>query len=218
MPLFYSHSIDPHTRLAVWHITEPASFFLEKVPAGRPIAHPHKLLQHLAGRYLLQHLSPDLPLALIQVADSRKPFLADESHHFSISHAGHFAAAIVSRHSRVGIDVEVPHEKVKRLLPKFASPHELALLAAASQAHPALPWATILWSAKEAMFKWYSLGEIDFKAHLQVVNWQLTAADAGNIEALFCKGPAQAMRLAFKQWPGLVLSFTVPAAVSPSGA
>ena len=33
-----------------------------------------------------------------------------------------------------------------------------------------LEFLTVMWSAKEALFKWYSLGEVDFKEHMQLRN------------------------------------------------
>ncbi|HVZ96535.1 MAG TPA: hypothetical protein VG847_06655, partial [Chitinophagaceae bacterium] len=88
MPLFYQHNINGNTRLAVWHIDEDENFFLGKVHLQKKISHPHKRLQHLAGRYLLQLLDPEFPLHSIAIADSNKPWLADASFHFSISHCG----------------------------------------------------------------------------------------------------------------------------------
>jgi len=72
---------------------------LEKVPLQNNITHPHKRLQHLAGRLVLSELYEDFPIKLIQIADTKKPFLPDEAFHFSISHCGEYAAAIVSRGS-----------------------------------------------------------------------------------------------------------------------
>ena len=97
MPLFYQHNINEETKLGIWLIEEPESFFLDKVPLKRDVSHPFKRLQHLAGRYLLSFLFPDFPLEEIRIADTRQPFLASEKYHFSISHCGHYAAAIVSR-------------------------------------------------------------------------------------------------------------------------
>src|SRR5688572_33506351 len=84
MPLFYQQAVDSETKLAIWKIEEEEQFFLDHVPLQREITHPHKRLQHLAGRYLLQFLFPDFPIRLIQIADTRKPFLEDEAYHFSI--------------------------------------------------------------------------------------------------------------------------------------
>jgi len=166
MPLFFEHEVDADTRLAVWHITEEAPYF--DVPLQRVISHPHKRLQHLAGRFLLRFLFPDLPLELIRVADTRRPFLEDDAFHFSISHCGDYAAAIVSRSRRVGIDVELPGERVSRIRPKFIGPAEdLRLRGWADAMQPA--WAdTLLWSVKEAAFKWYGKGQVDFRHDMPI--------------------------------------------------
>ena len=115
MPLIYEQQIDSSTKIGVWHITEEENFFLEHVPLQRSITHPHKRLQHLAGRYLLRELFPEFPLSLIIIADTRKPFLEDDAFHFSISHCGNYAAAIVSTQSRVGVDIEIPHSKIEKM-------------------------------------------------------------------------------------------------------
>ena len=124
MPLFYQQDINETSRLGVWRITESPDFFLAQVPVHRGITHPHKRIQHLAGRFLLRHLFPDFPMEMIMVADTRKPFLEDESFHFSISHCGDWAAAIVSRVNRVGIDVEMITPRIHRIVPKFLHPSE----------------------------------------------------------------------------------------------
>lgn len=169
LPLFYSHIINDTTRLAVWHITETEDFFLEKVSVSRNITHPHKRLQHLAGRYLLQYLFPDFPMNLIQIADTRRPYLENESHHFSISHCGAYAAAIVSTTKRVGIDIEIPNERINKIYHKFLSLSETEMLQSDLCDKSNIEKLTIAWCAKEAMYKWYGEGLIDFKDHLHLM-------------------------------------------------
>lgn len=202
MPLIFSHHIDAQTRLAIWQIEEPADFFLEKVPLSRHITHAHKRLQHLAGRYLLQHLFPDLPIQLIQIADTRKPFLAGDSHHFSISHCGAFAAAIVSKNFRVGIDIELHSSRILPLRHKFISEAENLLQPTAMEVFP-----TLIWSAKEAMYKWYSLGEVDFLDHLQVVQLQETGISAGYLQSRFLKQEAWELEIPYRIFNSLVLTW-----------
>ena len=124
MPIFFQHQINDTTRLGIWKIEETEEFFKGNVPQHRDVTHPHKRLQHLAGRFLLQFLFPDFPYELIQIADTRKPFLPDEQYHFSISHCGDYAAAIVSKDKRVGIDIEIPVEKISGIMYKFLSAKE----------------------------------------------------------------------------------------------
>jgi 4'-phosphopantetheinyl transferase EntD len=177
MPLVYQHNINQSTKLAVWHITEPDDFFLASVPLKRDVSHPHKRLQHLAGRYLLPFLFPDFPLEEILIADTRKPFLENESYHFSISHCGNYAAAIVSASSRVGIDIENISPKIERVQHKFAGASEMQWFNQYQQLNRGavtvitdkyLEFLTVLWSAKESIFKWYGHGQMDFKMHMQL--------------------------------------------------
>ncbi|HUR10411.1 MAG TPA: hypothetical protein VM012_03540, partial [Flavitalea sp.] len=118
MGLFYQHNINDSTRLAVWQIQEHDDYFLGHVPLNREVTHPYKRLQHLAGRYLLPRLFDDFPLKSILIADTRKPYLKDEQYHFSISHCGNFAAAIVSNKERVGIDIELITSRILMIAPK----------------------------------------------------------------------------------------------------
>ena len=124
MPIYFQHQVNENTRLGVWKIEETESFFRGNVPLHRDVTHPHKRLQHLAGRFLLQYLFPDFPYYLIQIAETNKPYLPNEQYHFSISHCGDYAAAIVSRKNRVGVDIEIPVEKIFRIQDKFLSEEE----------------------------------------------------------------------------------------------
>jgi phosphopantetheinyl transferase len=208
MGLFYAQTIDDFTKLAVWKIEEPESFFLEKVPLSREITHPAKRLQHLAGRYLLQYLYPDFPIRLIQIANTRKPYLPEDPYHFSISHCGNYAAAIISTQKRVGIDIEQPTERILRVIKKFLGESELSLIVPHNK-EQLVKMGTLFWSVKEAMFKWYSHGEIDFREHLLIQGIQFEPQDSGSIEGYFAKHQGVQMDVAFRLFDGLVLSWVV---------
>jgi phosphopantetheinyl transferase len=166
MSLFYQQDINETTRLGVWKIEEDIPFFLAQVPLHREITHPHKKLQHLAGRYLLKFLFPDFPYELIRIADTRKPFLHNEQYHFSISHSGDYAAAIVSSTQRVGVDVELYSNKVMKVLHKFLSPSEHELIN--GRASSPFIMETLMWSVKESVFKWHGNGGVDFREHIHI--------------------------------------------------
>ena len=166
MPLIYNEKINAATKIGVWHITESEDYFLKNVTLHRYIAHPHKRLQHLAGRHLLRELFPNFPLHLIEIADTRKPFLTDEAFHFSISHCGDYAAVIISTENRVGVDIEIPHPKIEKIKHKFLSEKEQRILADKHVANYISH--TLAWSIKEALFKWYGSGEVDFIKHMEI--------------------------------------------------
>jgi phosphopantetheinyl transferase len=169
MALFYQHNINGHTRLGVWKIEEDEGFFLKKVPLKKDVSHPYKRLQHLAGRYLLRTLFDDFPLEEIMIADTKKPFLQDEFYHFSISHCGNYAAAIVSRDCRVGVDIEMVTPRLITISSKFLNEEESIYLKDwehVSKLH--LDLVTVLWCAKESVFKWYGNGQVDFRKHMSL--------------------------------------------------
>ena len=180
MPLFYTKEISSTTKLAIWKIDEPESFFLSYVPLSSEISHPHKRLQHLAGRYLLQYLFPDFPIHSIQIASTRKPYLENERYHFSISHSGDYAAAIVSSTDRIGIDIELQRPSVAKIAHKFLHPEEMDEILLSD-----ITSLTIYWCAKEAIFKWWGLGDVDFSEMIRINKFVLS--EDGTIDARLLK-------------------------------
>ena len=207
MPIFFQQDIDGDAKLGIWKIEEEESFFLRSVVPQRAVRHPHKKLQHLAGRFLLKHLYPDFPVALIRVADTRKPYLEDEAFHFSISHCGAFAAAIVSRKERVGVDIELFTPKVDRIKHKFLHASEMDMLPVLPEGHSDhLALLTLLWSCKEAVYKWWSYGQVDFSEQIRLEPFE--QGKNGHIRAAFI-APAKTTQLTlhYHLFPALSLAW-----------
>ena len=201
MPLFYQHNINDNTKLAVWHITEKEYFFLEKVPLQTEVSHPHKRLQHLAARYLLEILQPGFPFHLIEIADSKKPLLRNEEFHFSVSHCGDYAAAIVSENNLVGIDVELVTQKIKLVKERFLRGDEINLLP-----DPTPELLTLFWSAKEAIYKWYGKGKVSFKNNMSL-NKLSFENEQGFINAHFEKDERTDLIVEFRFFENLCLAW-----------
>jgi 4'-phosphopantetheinyl transferase EntD len=216
VPLFYQHTINQTTKLGIWKIEEDQKFFLIKVPLQQNITHPHKRLQHLAGRFLLRYLFPDFPYEEILIADTRKPYLPNEQYHFSISHCGYYAAAIVSSTHRVGIDIEIPTTKIQRIAHKFIHENEKQFLDQLTAHNSPLTnqpltvnsrLLTILWSAKESLFKWYSLGGVDFKENMQLNNVIQKQNDSFILPFVFNKEISVQVNITSKIFDEMVLSW-----------
>jgi phosphopantetheinyl transferase len=208
MPLVYQHTINSATKVGLWRIEEPEEFFLEKVPLKRDVSHPHKRLQHLAGRYLLPTLFEDFPLEEILIADTRKPFLPDEKYHFSISHCGNYAAAIVSSKQRVGVDIEQPTEKILRISQKFLTLEEKMFLDEQMSTAQLLQLATLLWSTKESMFKWFGDGGVDFREHMTIQNIEGNDEE-GKLICSFQKFDPLSLTVHYRFMNELVMSWVV---------
>ena len=222
MPLFYQQNINATTRLAIWKIEEMDVFFSGTVPLQREITHPHKRLQHLAGRYLLRFLFPDFPHEEIIIASTRKPFLPDEQYHFSISHCGDYAAAIVSSTHRVGVDIEIPSEKVVRIAHKFLSDEEQDEFGMTnlelSNKHAApniqhqltsIQHLTLLWSSKEAIFKWWGNGDVDFSKMIRLEKFEMQGK--GFFKASFQE---TALQIEYEMFDKLCLAWVITVAAN----
>ena len=174
MALIFQKHIDSTTQLALWKIEEDEDFFTKKISLQQVIHHPHKRLQHLAGRYLLSVLTPHFPYEDLQVNERGKPYLSTNQYQFSISHCGDYAAVIISSESRCGIDVELFSDKTKKVKNKFLSEAEQACINSLEATHQSLflhhQLYTLCWCAKEAVYKWWGRGKIDFKQNIVITN------------------------------------------------
>ncbi len=164
MALVYQQDINEHTKIAVWLIDEPASYFLNRVSPLKKISHPLKNIQHLAALNLLLELHPDFPFQQIQLSDSGKPFLKDSAYFFSIAHAGNYAAVITSKTQTVGIDIESNHNKANLVANKFLSENEQEMIRDFSD--ELLVNNTMAWTIKEALYKLDGRGGLRFKEQI----------------------------------------------------
>ena len=203
MPLFYQHNVNDTAKLAVWQISESEEFFLKKVPLQKEITHPHKRLQHLAGRYLLEILEPGFPFHLIEISGSKKPLLRNSEFHFSVSHCGDYAAAIISKNKLVGIDVEIVTPKINLVKDRFLRQDEINLL---QEPTPAL--LTLFWSAKEAIYKWYGRGKASFKNNMSI-NKITLENEHGFINAHFEKAEKTELKVNFRFFGNLCVAWVL---------
>jgi phosphopantetheinyl transferase len=194
MPLFFQQNINAGESLAVWEITEDETFFMVDPSWLRPISHPHKRLQHAAGRYLLRWMDPSFPLDQIIAEFARKPYLPT-NRSFSISHSGKYAAAILSEHQSVGIDVEGYSANVLKVLHKFLSTTEQQRLLRSNYTPYFIE--TLCWSTKEAVFKWFGKGGVDFREDIQIEDISQTMDDTFMLSVRFRSQPLTVYGKAF---------------------
>ncbi len=160
---------------AIWKIDEDESFFVAQTGLVSEKIHPIKRIEHLAARYLLTQLVPEINLQQIQVSQSGKPFMPNTNLHFSLSHSYPYVAATVSRQLSLGIDIQIFREKIQRIQHKFLSEKEQSFC------HNDIQKLTMAWCAKEAAFKYYEQEGLDYINHLPIVDFQLNTQDSSSI-------------------------------------
>ncbi|WP_233635978.1 4'-phosphopantetheinyl transferase superfamily protein [Hymenobacter setariae] len=183
MPL---HSIRPlpgGAHLGLWHLTEtPLALWpqLSAPDAYRPLlparADVPRQAQWLAGRVLVQRMlaavAPDSVGLLLHNDATGRPFLAsgpDLGPAVSLSHSGEWVAALLApAGAAVGVDVEVVRDKALRIARKFLTPEELTAneLIINSQPTLAIELFSLLWSAKETLYKLAGQRGIIFRQNL----------------------------------------------------
>jgi 4'-phosphopantetheinyl transferase len=175
MPLFQTINVTPATQILIWKVSESFEDLLAKVvlkekTQSRLNGMKSELHQRafLCVRMLIQEIGiNDYDLHYDEFG---KPYLTDRNRYISITHSHNFAAIIISDET-VGIDIELQREKIIRIADKFVD-YEFDFL----QSKPINDYIkklTIIWGAKEAIFKIRNEKGISFKDHIQVASFLL---------------------------------------------
>lgn len=167
MPFFYQQNINENTHFAIWSIQEPLSYFEEEMHLLVDIQNEERKIQHLAVRWLLALMMPEIDVANIKIADNGKPYIPGAGFHFSLSHCKGFAACAISETNPVGIDIEIIHDRIAKVAHKFLHDEEKKLVSALP-ADAQLNQMGFYWAAKESMYKQYEKNGIDFSQHFKI--------------------------------------------------
>ena len=138
-------------KIALWEITETLDELLQlsHVISTADFNTEKRKKEWLASRLLLNEINPNYSISYNEFG---APEL-DNDNYISISHSKGLVAVIISQ-QQVGIDIEEISEKALRVSLKFISKNNLKDLTAEK--------ATLIWCCKEAVYKWYQKGNIDF--------------------------------------------------------
>jgi len=126
----------------------------------RAINHPQKKKEFIASRLALKQLDPNYRL----IYEGRVPWMDNSGKYVSLTHAHNVGAAILSQDYIVGIDVELQREQLFKIAPKFLHPDEAKHIRPGRE----LEDLHVYWGAKEALFKIWKFGEVDFSHELRV--------------------------------------------------
>lgn len=167
MPLFHSLNNRENTQVFIWKITESEAFLrtdieLSENSKNRLFTMSSDL--HRRGFLSIRHLLKIAGYSDLQLfyTDNGKPHLEDGKH-ISITHSYEFTAIIISD-IPIGIDIEKQRDKIKRIAPKFIGYEEDFT----SSINNSIKELTVIWGAKESMYKLYGKKGLGFKAHCLV--------------------------------------------------
>jgi len=174
MPLFQTIQHDETTKILIWEITESLEELIEKVVLKE------KTQLRLNGMKSQMHQRAFLSVRMLiqEMGFTDKDLHYDEfgkpyfncHNYISITHSHHFAAIIIS-HETVGIDMELQREKILRIADKFVDTEFDYLNPNVLEEY--IKKLTVIWGAKEAIFKIRNEKGISFKDHIRVGDFSL---------------------------------------------
>ena len=205
MPIKFEKNINNTTRLAVWEITETP----EQLADGLLVATPENFAKYtrnihwLASRRLIQEML-NLTGPVLEKDVYGKPYIKGSKVKISMSHAGKYAAAMVSKKHLVGCDIEQLNEKIHRVTHKFVREDERACFIEGHETEAAY----MIWSSKESLFKLYGRKEIHFLHNLMIHPFELK--DEGIVQATIMKnGISAELNVNYEMLEDYMLTYTL---------
>ena len=112
-------------------------------------------------RFLLGELLGKRLFELCYTAE-KKPYLAGENIHLSVSHSHDKLVILTNTDESTGVDIELLRDKIINIQTKFLSDEEL------HYCQNDVEKLTLFWSVKESIYKAYGRKMLDFKKHIRV--------------------------------------------------
>ena len=173
MPLYKTITVNSNTKVLIWKIEEPFDHLYENTVltenCERRVMNMKSEI-HRRGFLSIRHL-----LAIegytdfdLYYDDDGKPHLKDDKY-ISITHSFNYAAIIISD-NEVGIDIEKQRDKIIRIAHKFTPIEEYRTIANDDALVRKL---TIVWCAKESLYKSFAEKGVSFLQHIDVDNFDL---------------------------------------------
>lgn len=199
MPIYKTITVDANTILAIWKVTEAEDVLLKGIELSdhcqnrfdgmKSEMHRRAFLsiRHLLGIY--GYVDKDLIYD-----DHGKPHLKDGKY-ISITHSHNFTGIIISDDSAVGIDIEKQRDKILRIAHKFTPFEEYRTLANTAAIIRKL---TIVWGAKESLYKIMSEKGLSFLQHINVKDFFFE--DKKTNASIFYKGITSNFSIAFLEF------------------
>lgn len=209
MPLYRTITVNNNTTIYIWKIEEDFNTLSQHISLTdhcQNRVNGMKSELHKRGFMSVRHL-----LAKAGYTDhdlyynpSGKPLLKDGKH-ISITHSYIFSAIIVSDQA-AGIDIEKQRDKILRIASKFTPIQEYLTL---NNTDARVRKLTIVWGAKESIYKLYSQEGLSFLKHIDVKDFNFE--DQKTTSKVYYNGNQSEYALNFLEFEGFTCVYALPA-------
>ena len=169
MPIYKTITVSDSTQVYIWKVTESENELAQNISlTDNSLKRMSRMKSESHRRAFLsiRHLFIEAGFEDKEVYYNEfgKPFLYD-GRYISITHSNEFTAIIVSEAIKVGIDVEKQRDKILRIAYKFTTFEAYRTLA---NSEATIRKLTIIWGAKESLYKIYGQQGLSFFKHIDV--------------------------------------------------
>ncbi|MBU3011091.1 4'-phosphopantetheinyl transferase superfamily protein [Polaribacter vadi] len=206
MALYKTLTISPETKVFIWKIEES----IDELKAGISLTEKNlarfnlmKSDLHQKGFLSIRHLLKEINLtdADLIYDEFGKPHL-DKGRFISITHSFNFTAIIYSTQTEVGIDIEKQRDKILKIAHKFTPIEEYKTIA---NADALISKLTIVWGAKESLYKIYGKKKLLFLRDIYVADFKF--ADEKTTGEIRFNGETYAYTVKFLEFDGFTCVF-----------
>jgi len=176
MPIIYQKNINTGEILGVWKITESVDELLSMIDFSDEdfaIFEKFKIKARqahwLSYRLMIKQLMGDECDCDFYYDEHGKLQFKNIDYSISVTHSGLYSGVIISNIHYVGIDIEKLGDRINLLADKFLSKEEKEFLPSVEQHR----YLTVLWSAKEALFKLFGKSNVIFDTNIILSPFEL---------------------------------------------
>ena len=171
MPLFKKIK-ENNCEIGIWELSETLDYLIKKSDFSETnkIINKKRKKEILASRILLKNMYPDLKITYNKYGAPT----VENNKFISISHSKKFVTIILSR-IKVGIDIQEINDKALNAVSKFINISNSNQISKNE--------ATLVWSCKECIYKWYQKGSVNFLNDIKIHSFKIK--EKGKITANF---------------------------------
>lgn len=208
MPLYKTIAVNPSIKVLIWKVGETEAQLSEGVVLtpkcqNRLVGMRSEL--HRRGFLSIRHLLAEEGYTDHDLFydDMGKPHLRD-GRFISITHSHEFTGIILSERAEVGIDIEMQREKILRIANKFTPLEEYKTVANVDALVRKL---TIVWGAKESLFKIYAQPGLSFLHHIDITDFSFS--ETYTTGTILYKGKSSHYDIDFMEFEGYTCVYAV---------
>jgi len=206
MPLYKTIKPNNHTTIYVWKIEESFDALIENIQLTEKSQ--QRLLSmkselHQRGFLSIRHLLKEAGYTDFDLYynGNGKPHLTNGKH-ISITHSFTYSAIAISN-NELGIDIEKNREKIKIIQHKFVN-FERGFI---HKDDDYIQQLTVIWGAKESLYKIYPFGGLTFKNDIDINSFQI--ADKKTTGYIKVDGWDKNYDIGFEQIDGFTLVYAL---------